>query len=250
MTDRVVATVADVHGVLMRTMSEGVMGRPIESLQPAELRLRYWAYHRQHAPREHGSLRAQFEQLAEAQPAVAPFWNALAHLYVHEYGFGFNPRPEPLRRAREAVGRALELGPLNQHAWEALAFCDFFARDRDGFAHAVDRVLTLNPRNANATALMGTLLVHAGDYERGTALVERAMSINPEHPGWYHFAICNRDYALGDYESALRAAKRINMPQHLWSHVQVALAAGTARTRGRSRRRDRRRAGAGAGVRR
>jgi TolB-like protein/Flp pilus assembly protein TadD len=225
-TDRVVATIADVHGVLMRTMSEGVMGRPIESLQPAELRLRYWAYHRQHAPREHGSLRTQFEQLAEAQPAVAPFWNALAHLYLHEYGFGFNPRPEPLRRAREAIGRALELGPLNQHAWEALAFCDFFARDRDGFAHAVDRVLTLNPRNANATALMGTLLVHAGDYERGAALATHAMDINPEHPGWYHFAICNRDYALGDYEGALRAAKRINMPQHLWSHVQIAAAAG------------------------
>jgi adenylate cyclase len=225
-TDRVVATVADVHGVLMRTMSEGVSGRPLESLEPAELRLRYWAYHRHHAPREHGLLRARFEELAEAQPGVAPFWNALAHLYLHEYGFGFNPRPEPLRRAREAVGRALELGPLNQHAWEAQAYCEFFARDRDAFMHAVDRVLTLNPRNANGLALMGILLVHAGEYDRGTALAARAMAINPDHPGWYHFAACNRDYALGDDEGALRTVKRINMPQHLWVHVQVASAAG------------------------
>ena len=52
-TDCVVATVADVHGVLLRAMSVGVTGRPLEELDSQELRLRYWAYHRQHAPDEH-----------------------------------------------------------------------------------------------------------------------------------------------------------------------------------------------------
>jgi TolB-like protein len=221
-TDRVVATVADVHGVLLRSASAGVRAVPIEQLSPEELRLRYWSYHRQHAPVEHGLLRDHLERLVEAQPAFAPFWAALAHLYLHEYGFGFNARPEPLRRARQAVDRALELDSLNQHAWEALAFTLFFEQDREGFAHAVDRVLALNPRNANAMALMGILFVHAGDLERGCALADRAIAINPDHPGWYHMAHGTGDHASGQFESALRAAKRINMPQHLWAHLLVA----------------------------
>jgi serine/threonine-protein kinase len=223
-TDHVVATVADVHGVLLRSASAGVRGIPIEQLTPEELRLRYWSYHRQHAPIEHGLLRDHFERLVEAQPVLAPFWAVLAHLCLHEYGFGFNARPEPLLRARHSVDRALELDSLNQHAWEALAFTLFFEQDREGFAHAVDRVLALNPRNANATALMGILFVHAGELERGCALADRAIAINPDHPGWYHIAGASADYASGRFESALRSAKRINMPQHLWAHALVAMA--------------------------
>ena len=150
---------------------------------------------------------------------------ALAHLYLHEYGFGFNVRPDPLVRARQAVDQALELDSLNQHAWEALAFAQFFEQDREGFAHAVDRVLSLNPRNANAMALMGILCVHAGELDRGCALADRAIAINPDHPGWYHIARGSRDYASGEFEAALRSAKRINMPQHLWAHALVAMSA-------------------------
>jgi TolB-like protein len=223
-TDRVVATVADVHGVLLRSASVGVRGVPIDQLTPEEVRLRYWSYHRQHAPIEHGLLRDHFERLVEAQPASAPSWAVLAHLCLHEYGFGFNARPEPLLRARHAVDRALELDSLNQQAWEALAFTLFFEQDREGFAHAADRVRALNPRNANATALMGILFVHAGELERGCALAERAIAINPDHPGWYHIARASADYASGQFESALRSAKRINMSQHLWAHALVAMA--------------------------
>jgi TolB-like protein len=222
-TDRVVATVADVHGVLLRSASVGVRGVPINQLTPEEVRLRYWSYHRQHAPTEHGLLRDHFERRVEAQPAFAPFWAVLAHLCLHEYGFGFNARPEPLLRARHAVDRALELDSLNQHAWEALAFTLFFEQDREGFAHAADRVLALNPRNANATALLGILFVHAGELERGCALADRASAINPDHPGWYHIARASADYVSGQFESALRFAKRINMPQHLWAHALVAM---------------------------
>ncbi len=102
----------------------------------------------------------------------------------------------------------------------------FFEQDREAFTHAQDRALALNPRNAYAMALAGILLVHADELERGVALADRAMALNPDHPGWYHIARANRDYAVGDYEGALGAAKRINMPDHVLAHLLVALAAG------------------------
>ena len=226
LTDRIVATVADVHGVLMRAMSQEVGALRLDEDDPRALRFRYWAYHRQHAPREHGLLRDLFERLADKQPGVAPFWSALAHLYWHEHGFGFNVRPGALARAFEAATRALDLDPLSQHAWEALATVYFFEQDREGFTHAIDRVLALNQRNANAMALAGILLVHADELDRGMALTDRALALNPAHPGWYYIARANRHYVAGDDEGALRAAKRINMPDHVWSHVLVALSAG------------------------
>jgi adenylate cyclase len=162
----------------------------------------------------------------EQQPTVAPLWAALAHLYWHEHGFAYNVRPDALARARRAATRSLDLDPLLQHAWEALATTYFFEHDREAFAHALDRALALNPRNANAMALAGILLVHADELERGVALTDRAMALNPDHPGWYYMARANRDYASGDDEGALGAAKRINMPDHVWAHFLVALAAG------------------------
>jgi TolB-like protein/Tfp pilus assembly protein PilF len=226
LTDRIVATVADVHGVLMRSMSHDVATLGLDDADARVLRFRYWAYHRQHTPVEHGQLRDAFERAVEQQPTVAPFWAALAHLYWHEHGFFFNVRPDPLARARRAATRALDLDPLQQHAWEALATVYFFEHDREAFTHAQDRALALNPRNANAMAMAGILLVHADELDRGVALTGRAMALNPDHPGWYHMARANRDYAVGDYENALHAAKRINMPDHVWAHFLVGLAAG------------------------
>jgi TolB-like protein/Tfp pilus assembly protein PilF len=226
LTDRIVATVADAHGVLLRVMSQGIDALTANELDADTLALRYWAYQRQHSPAEHGLLRDAFERLVEERPAYAFAWSALAELYCHEHGFWFNARPDPLGRARKALGRALELDAVDQHGWEALALTCFFERDADGFAHASERALALNPRNANTLAWMGALTVHAGELDRGCALVERAMALNPDHPGWYHFAACNRHLVRGEHAEALRAGKRINMPQHLWAHVVVATAAG------------------------
>ena len=183
LTDRIVATVADVHGVLMRAMSQEVGTLGLDEDDPRALRFRYWAYHRQHATREHGLLRDVVERATERQPGAAPLWAALAHLYWHEHGFGFNVRPDALVRARQAATRALDLDPLIQHAWEGLATIYFFEHDREAFTHAIDRVLTLNPRNANAMALAGILLVHADELDRGMALTDRAIALNPDHPG-------------------------------------------------------------------
>jgi TolB-like protein/Tfp pilus assembly protein PilF len=226
LTDRIVATVADTHGVLMRAMSQEVVELRLADDEPRALRFRYWAYHRQHGPVEHGLLREAFERAADKQPGFAPFWTALAHLYWHEHGFGFNVRPDALTRARQAATRALDLDPLSQHAWEALATIYFLEHDREGFSHAIDRVLALNPRNATAMAHAGILLVHADHLERGTALTDQAIALNPDHPGWYHMARATRDYVEGDDEGAMRAAKRINMPDHVWSHFLVAVSAG------------------------
>jgi eukaryotic-like serine/threonine-protein kinase len=225
-TDRLVGTIADAYGVLVRSMTEGLHDRPVEQLTPPELTLRFWAYLRQQNATDHERVRAAFERCVGGDPGRPAAWAALAQLYCDEHLFGFNPRPDPVPRAYQAVARALELDAVHQHAWEALALAHFCAQDRDGFMHAAERAIAINPRNSNTLAWIGTWLAHMGEHDRGCELTERAMALNPDHPGWYHFAFFLRDYDRGAFEQALRAAKKVNMPKLLWFHWAIAACAG------------------------
>jgi TolB-like protein/tetratricopeptide (TPR) repeat protein len=226
LTDRIVGTVADVYGVILRSISQRLRDRSVDRLQPSDLLLRYWVYQRQHAPAEHGWLCTALDRLVEQAPSHADAWAAVAHVCCHEHMFGFNMRPNPLARAHRAASRALDLDAVNQHAWEARAIASFFEHDREGFTHAAERAMALNPRNSHTVAWMGGLYTHIGEDDLGCALTERAMALNPHHPGWYYFAFFNRHYRRREFAEALRAAKKTNMPDHLWSHFAVAIAAG------------------------
>ena len=221
--DRIVATVADTYGVLMQSMTAAVGYGPLSGMSSSEVGLRYWRYHRQHTALEHEQLRDAMEALAEREPTRATAWAALAHLYCHETMFGFNPRPESLRRARQAATRAMDLDVGNQHAWEALAVSCFFDHDRAGFLDAAERAIALNPRNTNTAAWIGTLLAHMGEHDRGIEIVDRAIALNPYHPRWYYFAHFVAHYDRGNFTEALHAARKVNLPDHLWSQFALAL---------------------------
>ncbi len=225
-TDRIVATVADVYGVLLRSMCQGLKERALDTLAPGDVLLRYWNYVRQPESSEHGLLRSRLEQIVESQPQLADAWAVLAELYGMEFVHGFNPRPEPLARARRTVSRALDLDAMHQHAWHVLAVTCYFERDGDGFVHAAERALALNPRNTNSIAFLAFLFSQLGESDRACAMTERAMAISPAYPGWYHFVFFNRHYIRGEFADALATARKINMPQNVWFPWAVAIAAG------------------------
>jgi tetratricopeptide (TPR) repeat protein len=225
-TDRVVATVADVHGMLMGSMQQSIRDVPIDQLSAYELMLRGWAYHRQPTREEHARLRDALEAMSARQPHDPDVWAALGNLYGHEYSHWFNPRPDSLLRARQAARQAVEIDPVGQLGWEALAVIFFFERDVEGFHMAVDRAIALNPRNTNTLGWMALLLGHHGEADRSHELVTRAMRLNPHHPGWYHFVLFDWHYLRGEFAESLAAARRVNTPDFVWMHIVIANACG------------------------
>ncbi len=220
--DRVVATVADVYGVLVRSMMHSIREVPIEHLTSADLLLRYWSYHHNPKREEHGRLREALTVIAAREPNNAEAWAALAYLYTHEYSHWFNPNPDPLTRARQAARKALDLEPAGQHGWEALAVVHFFDRDREAFLSAADRAMALNPRNTNTAAFLALLLGHMGETERSFAIVQRARMLNSHHPGWYHCVDFDRHYLAGNYEEAYQTIKKVNMPELVFPQILLA----------------------------
>jgi hypothetical protein len=226
LTDRVVATVADSSGVLVRSMANPLRERAVSELSLSELMLRFMAYVYQVRLDEHARLRDAIARALSREPANAEGWACLAALCGHEHMWSANPLPQPLERQREAAERAVDIDPTCQYGWENLAGARHFGRDAEGFRSAADRALALNPRNANTSAFLGTLLAFAGDWDRGLTIVKRAMTLNPQHPGWYHFAWFYDQYRQGNDAEASAHLKRVNMPEFLWTHLTMAAVSG------------------------
>jgi TolB-like protein len=226
LTDHIVTSVADGHGVLVRSMAAPTRDRKVGELSASELVLRYYAYMQQVNLAEHAALRAGFERALEREPNHAVAWACLSNLYLLEYADGFNPLEKPVERARDAAWRAVKIDPACQMGWKLLAAVHFVSRDFTAFRESAERAISLNPRDGTTLAYVGLMMAFSGDWERGVALVQRAMDLNRHHPGWYHNASFHHHYRKGEYEAALRAAKKINMPEFHWMHLATAAACG------------------------
>jgi len=223
LTDRIVATVADPFGVLVRVMAHPLLEEPVEELTASELCIRLYAHNQQLGPEEHARIRGGLELALTREPNHADAWANLSTLYWGEKMHGLNPLPDPLGRARKAADRAVQIDPASQIAWEALAEVQYFSGDLMAFRQSAARAMTLNPRNTSTVAVMGMLIAYGGEWERGYELVQRAMMLNPHHPGWYYFVSVNYHIKKGDYESALAAVKRVNMPEFPWTYTNTAV---------------------------
>jgi len=225
-TDHVVATVADIYGVLVRSMASSVEEKLDDELTAADWVLRYCGYRQRLTPEDHARLLGGLERFAEREPKHAAVWACLSQLYSDEFRFRFNRRPDALDRALAAGRRSVDLDRTCQQGHQNLAQVYFFRRDIPAFRTAAEKAMALNPRNTDALAEMGLMLVHIGDFERGANITRRAMDLNPHHAGWYHFSLIWESCHKGDYEKALEHATRVNMPGMFWQPLVVASLCG------------------------
>ncbi len=223
LTDRIVATVADPFGVLTRSLGALAKAKPVETLTAHECVLRTFAYWQQVRPDEHAEVRRALEQALQREPDHAEALACLSRLYLDEFRFGFNVQPDALDRALSAAQRAVELDATSQLAYRALAEAHYFRRELGAFRPVADRALALNPRDTSNVGMIGSLIAMAGDWPRGCSVVQKVMQLNPHHAGWLHFVFVWDHYRKREYEQALEAAEKINMPGHL--AVSIALAA-------------------------
>ncbi|HSF17503.1 MAG TPA: protein kinase [Vicinamibacteria bacterium] len=225
-TDRVVATVADSYGVLVRSIEAGLQSKPESQLAPWEWLIKLYGYRQRITPAEHERLRAGLEEAVARDPKQGDVWACLSQIYLDEHSFGFNVRPEALSRALTAAQRAVDIDRTSQLGYQVLAQSHFFRHDLKAFRPAAERAMSLNPRDSNTIGILGLLIVHAGEFEYGAGITRRAMELNPHHAGWYHFGPIWESFHQRDYETALGHAKQVNMPGQFWPYLVVAAACG------------------------
>ena len=223
---RIVSTVADMHGVLPRSMSEAVRSRNPGELSPYEAVLRSFGYFERLTGEDLAAARSGLESAVRKAPATGDAWAMLALLCVQDYAQGFNLQADALEKGLAAARRAVEVAPSNHLSHYGLAQALFFLKELQSFRNAAERAVALNPMDGNSIAFLGELLSYSGDGERGAALAARAKQLNPNHPGFYWFADFYNAYRQGDYRGALNAALNLNLPGHLGMHMVLAAACG------------------------
>jgi TolB-like protein len=214
LTAKVVASVADSFGALMRDLSAGVDRLAPEAMTPYEAVLRHLIYRQRLGPAEHKATRDALEHAVTVAPADANVLAALAAVYTDEYKHSYNVSPGSLDRALAAAREAVTLEPNNAFATFVLAETHYFRQDLGAFRAAAERAIELNPHDSDAMAMIGILLCYGGSWDRGAELSRRAMALNPHHPGWYRFGIAFGQLRREEYAAALDTAQRINLPQY------------------------------------
>src|ERR1022692_1772852 len=108
---RIVSTVADMNGVLPRSMIEAVRSLAPEQLSPYEAVLRSFGYLERITPEDLAAAWSGLELAVRKAPSYADAWAMLALLCVQEYGQGFNLQADSLTSGLAAARRAVETGP-------------------------------------------------------------------------------------------------------------------------------------------
>ena len=220
---RIVSTVADMHGVLPRSMSEVVRLKAADQMSPYEALLRSFGYNERFTPEDLGEVRTCLERAVQQAPGNAECWAMLSLMYANEYGHWDNAGPDSLDRSLRAARRAVEAAPLHSLPYYALAQALFFKREIPAFRVAAERAVSLNPMDGATAAFMGMLIAYAGDWERGCALSDTGCQLNPNHPGWYRYPAWHDAYRKKDYRKALDVALRLNAPQNYYTHAVLAI---------------------------
>jgi TolB-like protein/tetratricopeptide (TPR) repeat protein len=222
LASRIVSTVADLHGILPRSLSELVRSRPPEDLSPYEAVLRSFSYPQRPSREELLPAREGLEAAVRKAPSNGDAWAMLSFLCVQDYAHGFKLQTDALARGLAAAHRAVDAAPKSHLAYCALAQALFFHKETQSFRKAVERAITLNPMDGNSLAFLGEMLVYSGSSERGLELTARAKQLNPSHPGWYWYVDVYNAYRRGDYQGALGFVLNVNLPDHWPMHMFLA----------------------------
>ena len=226
-TEHVVAKIAEPYGAIFRAGVRETQRKATDNLTAYECVL----HAREHvqtevSPALHLRARDCLERAIELDRNYAEAWAWLSEMYLDEYRFGYNQRPDPkpLDRALTAARRAVALDPTSAMGHLTLASAHFFRRELDQFAVAAEQALALNPNNAFVLARLAVCFTGVGELERSVALTNKAIALNPHHPSWYYFTVFMHHYHKREYEEALMAAQKWNEPEFFWNQVHLAQA--------------------------
>jgi adenylate cyclase len=222
----VTSTIADNYGFIPRVLTNETLARHTDSPDAYDAILLYYHHFRVFTQESYINAVNALEKAVQNKPDHALATAALADLITASYLFGYDDADSVLERIEELGRKALALDPNCQTARYTMALIHFFKFERTLFLEEVERALQLNPNNANYIAAASLHIGMVGEWERANQLMAKAMRLNPHHPGWYHIVAYMNYYCQGEYDLALKEARRLNTPDFLWDPLIRAAVLG------------------------
>ena len=219
-------TVASYYGVLRQEGLARTKSKPPNELGSYDCVLLGMEYFREFSLRTYRAVRDCAEAAVKVEPGYAPLWATLSAVYRGEFQFGYDPRPGSLDRSVDAARRAITIEPNEPEYHADLAITLFFRGELDAFKTEANRVIELAPKGTTMFGYLGIYFWYAGEYDKGITLTEKAKALDPYFPGWYHQVAFHDHYRNGQYNAALSAASKQNMPDYAHGYSLIVAAYG------------------------
>ena len=153
--------------------------------------------------------RGLFEHAIAVDPNYAAAHALIALTHVIDYANGFTRDPdESLRLGLETAKRALKIDETEPGGYFALGAALMWSRDLDGARAAVERGVALSPNSADGLRAMGQVQIFAGEPERALENVAAYMQRDPYYPDMALQMVADARFALGEYETAIKAIEQ------------------------------------------
>jgi TolB-like protein len=224
--EQIVATLADLHGVIYSSETAKNIHRPTESLNAYECLSVALAYDKYLSEEYHLRARKSLEKALELDPEFDQAWSHLSWIYTDEVIFGYNPLPHSMERALNAARKGVELAPANYHNHWLLSRVHYFSGEKDLFLAEAEKSLNLNSNDGTVLGLIGAYTLLAGQWERGVALMEKAKVLNPNYPDYYHWFLSAADLHNHDYSEALKKLQKMSFTE--WPPAMLSLISASA----------------------
>ena len=223
---KVLGQIADVFGVIQRTMKLRTEARRVSTLSAYEATLRCLHYNLTLSAEAYLESRMALEHASQVEPNSAIVWAMLSQIYLDARALGYEEIPDALKSGIHFASRAVSLDPGCQHAQHAKAFASLIERDRSAMITAAERMVAINLNAASMVASAGFWLCLAGEYKRGMELFRKGIELNPLFPPWLQAAPYFYHMHKGDYEQALHHANEFGLPDFFWSALMQAASLG------------------------
>ncbi len=190
LASRIVSTVADLHGILPRSLSELVRSRPPEELSPYEAVLRSFSYPQRPSPEELAQARAGLEAAVRKAPSNGDAW---AMLSFHSF--------------RNAVERAIALNIMDGNSLAFLGEMLVYSGSSERGLELATRAKQLNPSHPGWYWYVDVY----NAYRRGdnTSALGFVLKVNlPDHWPMHMFLIAVHGQ-LGDAAAASKAVRQL-----------------------------------------
>jgi TolB-like protein/Tfp pilus assembly protein PilF len=147
------------------------------------------------------------EKAIDLDPGYAEAYRCLALVRNDAWTHSNIPVDERRGTVLALAERAVALDPNSSHCHATYALLLDYGGQWDASRREHELALALDPNNADAMVMYADFLLFSGQHGKSEELVRRALRINPLPAAWYFMAQGKIQYALGDYEDAVRTLR-------------------------------------------
>ncbi len=164
--------------------------------------------------------RQMFEKAIELDPQYADAYALLSLTYSAAARFQWSTDPQDLKRALDAVQKALTLDDSLSVAYSALSFLYTERKQYDQALAAGERAIALDPNNADRYAFQADVMnLSSSKPADALPFIEQAMRLNPHYPAWYLIESGFAYRLTGRYAEAITALKELIRRSPTFTHA-------------------------------